>query len=934
MVEQRKLFLIDAYAMIYRAYYALLRTPRTTSTGLNTSAIFGFCNTLSEVLRKENPEYIAVCFDPPHGATFRHEKYPDYKAGRDKQPEDITTAIPYIKRILDALRIPVVECAGYEADDVIGTLARRAAEEGFLTYMMTPDKDYGQLVTDNVLMYRPSIKGQGFEIRGPQQVCEHHGIERPQQVIDLLALEGDSSDNVPGCPGVGEKTAVKLLAEFDTVENLLAHSDAVKGALRTKIKDNAEQIRLSKWLVTICTDVPLEISTDSLRRREPDAAALAGIFKELEFNSLMSKFGIKDDGAPATEATKMSTPDLFDLVDAGETETAVDTQPQTTPVLSSPEKVSAFIDDAVKAGTVGLSLVADGGEAMTARPLGLAIAFSGESGQRLTGDLFCDMVEPETAYIPIPGDKEAGSLLMLRLAPLLTDSRVVVVSADVKRDILILRRLGIRFNATYYDTSVAHYVCNPEARHDLEDLAFCYLGIRMPLYPLPSNRRDAFLLNSGVDMPNIVGQRAAVALQLLPALQADVSDRGQHELLNTIELPFIRVLADMEWVGARINPAELTVLSSSLTRRVAELEEQAFAAAGRRFNIGSPSQVGNLLFDELKIDPKARKTKGGSWSTAEDALEKYASRVPLVRLILEIRAMRKLLATYVDALPKLINPVTGKIHTTYRQTVTATGRISSVNPNLQNIPVRTDDGREIRRAFVADPGDVLLSADYSQIELRLMAELSGDAGMTEAFANGEDIHRATAAKIYHTDISAVTDSQRRNAKTANFGIIYGISAFGLSERLNIPRAEAKQLIDNYMATYPGVAAYMETAIERARKYGYVTTLMGRRRYLPDINSRSNTVRGYAERNAINAPLQGSAADIIKIAMNRIHDEMEQRKMRSRMIMQVHDELIFNVKQDEVDAMCELVRRGMEEAYKGRVPLEVSIGIADNWLDAH
>ena len=923
-MEEKKLFLLDAYALIYRAYYALLRSPRMTSSGMNTSAVFGFCNTLEDLLRKENPGYIAVCFDPAHGHTFRHDEYEAYKAGRDKQPEDITVAIPYIKAILEAFRIPVIEVPGYEADDVIGTLSRRAEADGFTTYMMTPDKDYGQLVTDRVYMYRPAIKGQGFEVRGPQQVCERYGISSPRQVIDLLALEGDASDNVPGCPGVGEKTAAKLIAEYGSVENLLDNVDSLKGALHRKISENMEQIRLSKHLVTIVTDAPVDFDPESLRRKEPDTEALVKIFRELEFKSLISKYA--GTGAPAPEAPALvphapaAEPSLFDFAeeesrDVAEVPSAADWN---IAVAADDTEIADFVRRACAHADVGLAVCAVGAEAMTAAVYGLALAFEDEG--RFTA-----------TYMPVAADAAGRSALAVLLEPLFTNPAVTVTGADIKRDMLLLRRSGVVFGgARWFDTAVAHYLCQPEQKHDLATLAMTYFGYTAYDYhATPSDRRSAPL-----DPAAAMGESAILALRLKPVLEGEVDERGQRRLLDEVELPLVSVLASMEWEGARIDPAELHTLSKQLTARLHELEEEAYAIAGGPFNVSSPAQVGNILFERMAIDPKAKRTKGGAWSTAEDVLEKYAKDVPLVKLILDIRGLKKLLATYIDALPKLINPTTGKIHTTYNQTVTATGRISSTNPNLQNIPIRTADGRDIRRAFVPAPGCLMLSADYSQIELRLMADMSGSEGMIEAFLSGADIHRATAAKIYHEALDDVTDEQRRNAKTANFGIIYGISAFGLSERLGIPRGEAKELIDGYLATYPEVAAYMNRAIEQARADGFVSTIMGRKRYLPDINSRSNTVRSYAERNAINAPLQGSAADIIKVAMVRIDSEIRRLGLRSRMIMQVHDELIFNVVPEELAALQELVVREMAGAYNGRVPLEVAAGTGVNWLEAH
>lgn len=911
-MEEKKLFLLDAYALIYRAYYALMRSPRFTAGGLNTSAIFGFCNTLDDVLKKENPGYIAVCFDPAGGHTFRHEQYAEYKAGRDKQPEDITLSIPYIKRILEAYRIPAIEVPGFEADDVIGTLSRMAQEADFTTYMMTPDKDYGQLVTDRVFMYRPALKGQGFEIRGPQQVCERYGISSPRQVIDLLALEGDASDNVPGCPGVGEKTAAKLIAQFGSVENMLEHTDKIKGALQAKIVDNEALIRMSKELVTIITDAPVDIKIDELRRTEPDIDALREIYKELEFKTFLTKLGGEAPAPPKVEAgAQLSLFDFSEETPALPLDVTFDIRE-----LSTPEEVVPFMDKVLKYSTVGMAINSLGAEAMTAEIAG--IAFAVETGGKT-----------DSAYIRL--DAESRAELATLIEPLFSKKGVTIVNDDIKRSMLILKRLGIEWTGPeWFDTAVAHYLVAPEGKHDTPTLSMNLLNFRSYGYDLSPAERKHFPLDGAA----VLCETASLMLKLKPVLEREVEQRGQTALMREIEFPLVSVLASMEWEGARIDVAELNRLGKQLTERINALEKEAYTIAGHAFNASSPAQVGQVLFEEMGIDPKAKRTKGGAYSTAEDVLEKYAKTVPLVQIILDIRGLKKLLATYVEALPKLINPKTGKLHTTYNQTVTATGRISSTNPNLQNIPIRTADGRDIRRAFIPDEGDLMLSADYSQIELRLMADMSADAAMTEAFLSGEDIHRATAAKIYHLPLEEVTDTQRRNAKTANFGIIYGISAFGLSERLGISRTEAKELIEGYLTTYPDVAKYMQTSIERAREHGYVTTILGRRRYLPDINSRSNTVRGYAERNAINAPLQGSAADIIKRAMIDVDAEIRRRGLKSRMILQVHDELVFNVKPDELETLKEIVVSKMEGAYKGSIPMEVAAGVGQNWLEAH
>ena len=921
-MEEKKLFLLDAYALIYRAYYALIRAPRVTSKGLNTSAIFGFCNTLDEILRKENPSHIAVCFDPPHGITFRHEAYPEYKAQRDAQPEDITKSVPYIKRIIEAYNIPVVEVAGFEADDVIGTLAKRAESEGYTTYMMTPDKDYGQLVTDRILMYRPASKGREYEIRGPREVCERYGISDTIQVIDLLALEGDASDNIPGCPGVGEKTAAKLIAEWGSVENLIDHIADLKGALQRKVADNVEQIKFSKFLATIKTDVPVDVTIDSLVRQPENVAALRDLYRELEFKTFLSRLGASSASAEPQsppKSTDNSMGSLFDIPDADEPSadtTAMQPSGVSTVTVETVTDLAAIgsLVASCAGCTTGLSVHADGPEAMSAVLRGIALATEAA----------------KATYIPLPDNDGSRSELLSVLEPLFTSPSTRLVSLDIKRDMLLLRRLGISLTAPYDDVAIAHYLIEPEKRHRLSDLAMQYLG-----YMTADYANDNATRRQNVPLtPVNVGEQAALVLPIHDLLGRQLAEQGLDNLYRDIELPMACVLADMEWTGVRIDTAELNNMSVKLTEQVNALEQQVYDLAGKQFNISSPMQVGEVLFEDLKIDPNAKRTKRGAYSTTEEILEKYRSAHPIVGLILEIRGLRKLLATYINALPELINRTTGKIHTTYNQTVTATGRLSSTNPNLQNIPIRTDLGREIRRAFIPDEGDLMLSADYSQIELRLMADMSGDPDMVEAFRSGADIHRATAARIYHKAFDDVTDTERRHAKTANFGIIYGISAFGLSERLSIPRAEAKMLIDGYFATYPHIRDYIDDCIAKAREQGYVTTVMGRKRMLPDINSRNAVVRGYAERNAVNAPLQGSAADIIKRAMIDIHRAIRREGLKSTMILQVHDELVFNVKPDELPRLQQLVTELMENAYQGRVRLEVSSGVASNWLEAH
>jgi len=916
MMNDKVLFLLDAYALIYRAYYALIRAPRMTSKGFNTSAIFGFVNTLDELLKKYDPTHIAVCFDPA-GPTFRHEAYPEYKAQRDKQPEDITLSIPYIKDIIRAIGIPVVEVPGYEADDVIGTIAHMAEKEGFTTYMMTPDKDYGQLVTDSVLIYKPSIRGNDAEIRGPKEVCERYGISSPLQVIDLLALEGDAIDNIPGCPGVGEKTAIKLISEWGDVENLLANADRLKGALKTKVIDNAEQIRFSKYLATICTDAPIDINVGGLCKQKADYEELGRIYTELEFRTFLKRLNLKEASAEKkTDATGMGS--LFDELPPLENARKTIDDFSADYAEIETDQLREFVALALSKQCVGVAAYATGAEDMTSVWHGLAIS----------------CVEGVARYVKIPVDDEGRKEVMEAIRPLFTDENLLVVSHDIKRETILLRREGIELTAPYYDTSLAHYLLEPEMNHALPRVVAAYLDYGTLDYEADDKiRKKGEQLPAGEEMQRIC-EVADVTLKLYNKLVPLIKEQGFDKLMDEIELPLVRVLADMEWTGVRIDVDVLADLSSKFTEKLRAMENRAYELAGGKFNISSPTQVGEVLFDRLKLDPNAKKTKRGAYSTTEEVLEKYRDAHPIVDLILDIRGLRKLLATYIDALPLLINPHTGKIHTTYNQTVTATGRISSAAPNLQNIPIRTEEGREIRRAFIPDKGDLLMSADYSQIELRLIADISGDKDMIEAFISDEDIHRATAAKIYHENIADVTDEQRRRAKTANFGIIYGISAFGLSQRLRIPRYEAKELIDGYFNSYPHIKEYISSAIEKAREDGYVSTMMGRKRMLPEINSRNAVVRGYAERNAVNAPIQGTAADIIKLAMVNVYRDFCREGLKTKMIMQVHDELVFNVVPEELDKVKEIVTRDMMEAYGGKVPLIVSSGVGHNWLEAH
>ncbi len=936
-MKTERLFLLDAYALIFRAYYALIRMPRITQGGFNTSAIFGFVNTLEELLRKERPTHLAVCFDPP-GPTFRNEEFEGYKAEREATPEDIKQSIPIIKEIVKAYRIPIIEVEGFEADDVIGTLAKKAEKEGMTTFMMTPDKDYGQLVSPEILQYKPSYRGQDFELRGEKEVCARYGIERTEQVIDLLALMGDKIDNIPGCPGIGEKTAVKLIQEYGSVENLLEHTDQLKGAQKKKIEENAEQIRFSKHLATIRTDVPVELDKKKLEVERPDREKLFAIFKELEFRTLTERVARRLDseerGAARPEERKGAAgvqPSLFDFADGGVgNEDAIYRVPTGSAAPDAMYRVPTtnyqLARDAERLNEVrrrldgkeriGLYLHAEGENDMGATLIGAAIATA-------PGEAFW-----------IPADSEAGMALVLDLMAM---GSLEKVSANAKRDYVLGQRArndSAQALENYYDTGLAHYVLQPEMRHNIENLAATFLNYQTLPYPAPKGTGKNRKAPTAEELLGWGCEQADIALQLREPLSEAVKRGGMEKLLRDIELPLVRVLAEMELAGVTLDVKALDEAAVTLNERLQTLEKEIYELAGEEFNVGSPARVGEILFDKLQLDPKAKKTKTGQYSTSEDILEKLVAKNPIVGKILEYRALKKLLNTYLTALPAAINPETGKIHTNYNQTVTATGRISSSAPNLQNIPVRDEEGREIRRAFMADPGCLFLSADYSQIELRLMADFSHDEIMLDAFRHDKDIHAITAGKIFHKPTEEVSANERRAAKTANFGIIYGISAFGLASRLGIPRGEAKEIIDNYFATFPTVKKYLSDSVEHAREKGYVETRMGRRRMLPDINSKNPVVRGYAERNAMNAPLQGTAADVIKIAMIRIFDEMKKRGMRSQMIMQIHDELNFNVIPEELPALQEIVEREMEGAYSGDVTLEASCGVGANWLEAH
>ena len=925
-----KLFLLDAYALIYRAYYALIKSPRINSKGFNTSAILGFVNTLEDVLKKEAPTHIGVAFDPS-GPTFRHEAYKEYKAQREETPEAIKLSVPIIKDIIRAYRIPILEVPGFEADDVIGTLATEAGKRGIKTYMMTPDKDYGQLVSENVFMYRPKYGDKEFDVMGVNEVKAKFNIESPAQVIDMLGLMGDSSDNIPGCPGVGEKTAQKLISQFGSIENLLENTSQLTGAVKTKVESNIEKIRFSKFLATIKTDVPIELDMEQLKRETPDEEKLRSIFEELEFRTLLDRVFKNEKKAPVktVPANDAFQGDLFGFFADDNTEEQKNSSLRRLEDLSydyqlldNEDKINDFLRIILTKDIFSLDTETTGTEPMAAELVGMSFSYE----------------ENKAFYVPVPPNREEAQKIVNMFKPLFEDEKAIKVGQNIKYDMIVLANYGVTIKGKLFDTMIAHYVLQPELHHGMDYLAEVYLKydtikIEELIGAKGKNQRNMRDL-SPTDIYKYACEDADVTLKLKNILEKELETNNVKELFEEIEMPLVPVLAYMERNGVRIDTDALKETSKHFTVRMREIEEEIYQLAGMEFNVSSPKQVGEILFDRLKIVEKAKKTKTGQYVTSEEVLESLKGKHQIVEKILDYRGLKKLLSTYIDSLPELINPKTGRIHTSFNQTVTATGRLSSSNPNLQNIPIRNEDGKEIRKAFIPDDGCEFFSADYSQIELRIMAHLSGDENMIEAFREEQDIHAATAAKIYKTDISQVTREQRGKAKTANFGIIYGISVFGLAERLNVDRKEAKELIDGYFENYPKVKAYMDESIKVARDKGYIETIFKRKRYLPDINSRNAVVRGYAERNAINAPIQGSAADIIKVAMARIYKRFMEEGLKSKMILQVHDELNFSVLREEKEKVQQIVISEMEAAYKMKVPLLADCGWGKNWLEAH
>ncbi|HNW50114.1 MAG TPA: DNA polymerase I [Prolixibacteraceae bacterium] len=925
VTSPKKLFLLDAYALIYRSYFAFIRNPRFNSKGLNTSAIYGFVTTLEQVLSSESPTHIAVAFDV-HGDTFRHEMYPEYKANREKMPEDIRAAIPYIRKIIEAYNIPIIEKLGFEADDVIGTLAKKASAEGFITYMMTPDKDYAQLVSENIWIYKPAKNGAKPEVWGIEEVKQNFEITNPLQVIDVLGLMGDTADNVPGCPGIGPKSAMKLIADFGSVEGVYENIDQLKGKQKENLEIFKDQVLLSKQLVIINQDVPIPIDFDQMKMEEPNRQALLELYQELEFRSLTTKWQ-----SPAAAAPEMKLPQQGSLFDVFNTEVAA--PKQTFDSIETIKHSYYKIETPLQRASLRAELSVAGAFCFDTETTGL---------DPHTAELVCisfSFREHEAYCVIIPSDRDEALKVVQEFKTIFEDPSLVKIGQNIKYDMLMLAQYGVNTEGTLFDTLIAHYLIQPELRHNLDYLCELYLGYKkIPTTDLIGEKGASQKTMRAADVEKLVEyscEDADLTFQLKSKLEKELKDNDLTSLFEQVEMPLIPVLASMELSGVKVDPSALKSFANDLREQLIILEKEIYELAGEEFLISSPKQLGIILFEKLKIDSNVKKTKTKQYSTSEETLSKLLNKHPIVNKLLDYRGLLKLLNTYVDTLPKLINPRTGKIHTSFNQAVASTGRLSSVNPNLQNIPIRDENGKEIRKAFIpSQPGMKYLSADYSQIELRIMASLSNDENMLEAFANNIDIHAVTAAKIFKILPNEVSSDQRRKAKTANFGIIYGISAFGLSQRLTIPRTEAKEIIDGYFEAFPKVKDYMEKCMVDARKSGFVKTLLGRKRYLVDINSANSVVRGVAERNAINAPIQGTAADIIKIAMINIYKRMNDENLKSKMIIQVHDELNFDVFEEEIDTLKKIVKEEMENAIRLNVPLTVEIGVGENWLEAH
>ncbi len=932
-MSTKKLFLLDAFALIYRAYFAFSKNPRINSKGFNTSAIFGFTNTLLEILNKEKPSHIAVVFDAPT-TTSREVEYSEYKAHREAMPEDIRASIPYIKEVIEGFNIPILLADGYEADDVIGTIAKKAEKEGYSVYMMSPDKDLGQLIDEHIFLYKPARMGNGVEILGIKEICEKFEINTPMQVADVLGLWGDAVDNIPGVPGIGEKTAKILIKQYGSVENVIQNAHELKGKLQENVKSHAEQALLSKRLATILLDAPVDLDEEALRVKEPNKEKITQLFGELEFRRLAERiFGetVLGDAPIQTEEKKKNSQstqiDLFATAIEEETVAknfnTIDNTAHEYELIDTAEKRQNLIQLLLSQTEFCFDTETTGLDTLTSELVGMSFSFEKE----------------KAFYIPVPNDQQEAKEITSAFRPVFETEHIIKIGQNIKYDMAILKNYGIEVKGKLFDTMLAHYLLQPDMRHNMDIMAETYLNYSPVSIETLIGKKGKNQLNMR-DVPiekikEYAAEDADITYQLKKILQPQLKETGTEKLFEEIEIPLVPVLAAMEAEGVRLDIHVLKEISIELGREIEAIENEIKQIAGRDINIDSPKQLGDLLYLELKVEEKPKKTKTGQYATGEEVLQTLVNKHPIIQKILDYRQLNKLKSTYVDALPELVNKKTERIHTTYNQAIAATGRLSSINPNLQNIPIRTDKGKEIRKAFLARNNDyIILSADYSQVELRIMAALSEDEGMIEAFSQGQDIHAATAAKVYDVALTEVSSDMRRNAKMVNFGIIYGISAFGLAQRLGISRTEAKQIIDQYFEKYPRIKIYMDQNIEKARKQGYVETIMGRRRYLSDINSANAAVRGYAERNAINAPIQGSAADIIKMAMICIHDEMKKKQYQSKMVLQVHDELVFDVYKPELEQIKQLVKKQMTDAIKLRVPLEVELGIGENWLEAH
>ena len=928
---KKRLFLLDAYALIFRGYYAFIKNPRINSKGLNTSAILGFMNSLFDVMKKERPHHLAVAFDKG-GSVARTELFADYKANREETPEAIRIAIPYIHQILNALHIPIIEKEGYEADDIIGTLAKQAEKQDYQVYMVTPDKDYAQLVSDNIFMYRPPRGGNDIEIWGVKEVQEKFEVQNPLQVIDFLGMMGDAVDNIPGLPGVGEKTAKKLLADFGSLENLLANTDQLKGKLRENIENNKEKGILSKQLATIMLDVPVVFDEKDCEVSTPDFEAVDKLFEELEFRQLLVNFQKVYQPEAVVQSNQKAASAQLDMFAvqgdlfaqpqvAVEKKTAANT-PHYYQLADTPMAQQLLLQSLLQQTEVCFDTETTAIDALEAELVGISFCWTAHKGY----------------YVPFPVDKEEATALLNTFRPFFENEKITKVGQNLKYDLKVLQNYGIKVQGALFDTMIAHYLINPDMRHNMDLLSETYLGytpIAIESLIGKGKAQRSMRTVALEEVKEYAVEDADVTWQLKDVFKAELPKVNAQKVYADLEMPLLKVLAAMEREGVTLDVAYLKEYSKTLDAEIAQLEATIAEQAGMPFNLASPKQLGDILFEKLKIDSKPKKTKTGQYATSEEVLAPFAAKHKIVADILEWRQVQKLKSTYVDALPLEVNPRTGRVHTTYMQTVAATGRLSSNNPNLQNIPIRTERGQRVRKAFIARNSDyVLLSADYSQIELRIIAALSEEHNMIESFLHGEDIHRATAAKVFNVPLEAVTREQRSHAKTVNFGIIYGVSAFGLSAQTDLTRSQSKELIDTYYATYPNLRNYIQKQIHFAQEHGYVETVLGRRRYLPDIHSRNQVVRGAAERNAVNAPIQGSAADIIKIAMIRIYDLLQAQQLQTRMLLQVHDELVFDVPKTELEIVKPLIKEAMESAFTLAVPLVADLGIGNNWLDAH